>query len=34
MIRYITNDSKFSSDDSDKFDEEQIKVKHHDEFFV
>ena len=34
MIRYITDDLKFSSDDSDEFVEEFIKIKHHDgEFF-
>ena len=26
MIRYITNDLKFSSDDSDEFDENKLKL--------
>ena len=33
MIRYITDDLKFSSDYSDESYEEQIKIKHHDRGF-
>ena len=32
VITYITEELKFSSDDSDKFDEEWIKIKHCDGF--
>ena len=34
VIRYITDVLEFSSDDSDEFDEKQIKIKYHDGVFM